>query len=470
MFFTQKLYRTFIGDRAFYKKLLHVMVPAIIHMSVANFVNLLDNLMVGSLGTAEISGVAVTNQLMFVFNMVLFGVLGGTGIFSAQYFGARDMDGVRNVFRAKMWLSLLMTGLGLALLIVKDTALIGVFLQGEGDPVLAEGIMAEARRYLYVMLWGLLPFAVSQSYATTMREAGELHVPMRAGLVAVGVNLVGNYLLIFGHLGCPRMGVVGAAVATVISRYVEMAIVLYAGHRKDIFSFFRGVYRSLKVPGSLIRSIFTKGAPLIINEILWSVGMAKIAQIYTLRGLTVLAAINISSTITNLFNVILIANGTTVAVIIGQMLGAGETERAKEDIWKIIFFGFSGCTLVSVVMGFLSPYFPLLYNTEDAVRLMAQSFILSQAVLMPVNSLSNAAYFTLRSGGRTIITFLVDAAFNWTIGIPFTLFLIHGTALPIIPLYFISQSTALLKAAIGITLVRKGVWVRNIVGGKQTVS
>lgn len=467
MFSNYKLYHTLIGDRAFYKKLLHVMVPAIIHMSVANFVNLLDNLMVGSLGTAEISGVAVTNQLMFVYNMVMFGVLGGTGIFSAQYFGARDMEGVRSVFRAKVWLTMMMTALGLVLLIAQDRALIGVFLQGDGDPVLAESIMAEAKKYLYVMLWGLLPFTVAQCYATTMREAGELHVPMRAGLIAVGVNLVGNYLLIFGHLGCPKMGVVGAAVATVISRYVEMAIVIYAGHRNDIFSYFRGVYKTLKVPASLIRSIFTKGAPLIVNEILWSVGMAKMAQIYTLRGLTVLAAINISSTITNLFNVILIASGTTVAVIIGQMLGAGETEKAKEDIWKIIFFGFAGCTLVAVVMGFLSPYFPLLYNTENAVRVMAQSFILSQALLMPVNSFSNAAYFTLRSGGRTIITFLVDAAFNWTVSIPFTLFLVHGTALPIMPLYLISQSVAVLKAALGLALVKKGVWVRNIVGQKQ---
>lgn len=464
MFSGNRLSRTLIGDRAFYRRLLHVMVPAIIQMSVANFVNLLDNLMVGTLGTAEISGVAVTNQLMFVFNMILFGVLGGTGIFSAQYFGARDMDGVRNVFRAKIWLSAAVTALGLALLIWQDDLLIGLFLQGQGDPQLAGSILREAKRYLYVMLWGLLPFGVSQCYATTMREAGELHVPMQAGLVAVGVNLMGNYLLIFGHLGFSPMGVTGAALATVISRYVEMAIVIYAAHRREIFRYFRGVYSSLRVPAGLIRAIFTKGAPLIVNEILWSISMAKTAQIYTLRGLTVLAGINISSTITNLFNVIVIANGTTVAVIIGQMLGAGETEKAKEDIWKIIFFGFAGSTVVAAAMGLMSPFFPRLYNTEEAVRTMAQSFILSQAVLMPVNILSNAAYFTLRSGGRTVITFMVDAVFNWAVSIPVTLFLVHGTALPIMPLYFLSQATAILKAALGIALVKKGVWVRNIVG------
>lgn len=439
------------------------MVPAIIHMSVANFVNLLDNLMVGALGTAQISGVAVANQLMFVFNMIMFGVLGAAGIFSAQYFGARDTEGVRNVFRAKIWLTMIVTLLGLAMLILWDKALIGVFLKGQGDPALADQIMEEARRYIYIMLWGILPFAIAQSYATTMREAGELRVPMHAGIIAVLVNLAGNYVLIYGHLGCPPMGVVGAALSTVISRYVEMIIVMYAAHKMEMFRFFRGVFRTLKVPAALIESIFTKGAPLILNEVLWSVSMAKIAQIYTLRGLTVLAAINISSTITNLFNVLLIANGTTVAVIIGQMLGAGETEKAKEDIWKIIFFGFAGCTLIAIVMALLSPFFPRLYNTEETVRLMAENFILAQAIMIPANSLCNASYFTLRSGGRTMITCLMDAGFNWAVTIPFTLFLVHETDLAIIPLYFISQTTSILKAAIGVTLVHKGIWVRNIV-------
>lgn len=458
-----RLFHLFIGDRAFYKKVLHILVPGVIHMSVANFVNLLDNIMIGSLGTAEVSGVAITNQLMFVFNMIVFGVLGAAGIFSAQYFGAKDLKGVRNVFRAKIWMSMGTTLIALVLLLAAETQLISLYLKGEGEAAAAAQIMMEAQHYLHIMLWGLVPFALSQCYSSTMREAGELHVPMRAGVVALTVNLVGNWLLIYGNLGFPRMGVQGAAIATVLSRFVELGVIAYAAHRSEMFRFFRGVYRTLRVPGEVIRDILKKGSPLIVNEIFWSVGMATLMQIYTLRGLPVLAATNISSTISNLFNAVLISTGSTVGVIIGQQLGAGEVEQARKDIWKLIFFGFVGCALVSTVMIILAPVFPTFYNTEDIVRKLAASFIVSSAILMPFHSISNCSYFALRAGGSTIITFLFDAAFNWVIVIPFTLFLVHGTNLHITTLYFFSQAVNLIKSVLGVWLVKRGVWARNLV-------
>lgn len=458
-----RLYNVLIGDRAFYKRVLHILVPGVIHMSVANFVNLLDNIMVGSLGTAQVSGVAITNQLMFVFNMIIFGVLGAAGIFSAQYFGAKDTKGVRNVFRAKLWMSLITLLIAFFLLITYENGLISLYLKGDGDPVLAGQIMQGAKNYLHIMLWGLVPFALSQCYATTMREAGELHVSMRAGVVALVVNLTGNWLLIFGNLGFPALGVQGAAIATVLSRYVELAIIVYAGHKFEMFHFFKGVYRSIKVPGHLIQDILKKGSPLIVNEIFWSVGMATLMQTYTLRGLPVLAATNISSTISNLFNAVLISTGSTVAVIIGQQLGAGKVQEARRDIWKLIFFGFAGTALVALVMGLLAPLFPRLYNTEDNVRHLATSFIISSAMLMPFHSISNCSYFALRSGGSTFITFLFDAAFNWVIVIPLTLFLVHGTSLHITTLYFLSQAINLLKSVLGVLLIRHGVWAKNLV-------
>lgn len=462
-----KWYRFLIGDRAFYKRIMHILVPGVIHMSVANFVNFLDNIMVGSLGTAQVSGVAITNQLMFVFNMIVFGVLGAAGIFSAQYFGAKDVDGVRSVFRAKLWMSMITLLIAFFLLITFETELISLYLKGEGEPALALQIMQEAKSYLHIMLWGLLPFVLSQCYATTMREAGELHVSMRAGVVALIVNLTGNWLLIFGNLGFPAMGVQGAAIATVLSRYVELGIIAYAAHKSELFYFFRGVYRSLKVPGRLIGDILKKGSPLIVNEIFWAVGMATLMQTYTLRGLPVLAATNISSTITNLFNAVLISTGSTVAVIIGQQLGAGKVQEARQDIWKLIFFGFAGTAAVAAVMGVMAPLFPKLYNTEDTVRHLATSFIISSAILIPFNSISNSSYYALRSGGSTVITFLFDAVFNWCVMIPFALFLVHYTSLHITTLYFLSQAINLLKSALGVWLIHRGVWAKNLVKERE---
>ncbi len=463
---TQRGFRdTFFGDKAFYGKVLHILVPAVIHISVTNFVQLLDNIMVGSLGTAQMSGVAVTNQLMFVYNMIIFGVLGGAGIFGAQYWGSGDLEGVRNVYRTKIWLSLGVTLVAVALFVSMDETFITLFLMGQGDPALAASILAQAKDYLHVMLWGLIPFALSQAYSGTMREAGEMRVPMRAGLLAVLVNVVGNWLLIFGHFGFPAMGVKGAALATIIARFVETGALILAAHRGEMKRIFHGVYRTMRVPVRLLRSIFAKGSPLMLNELLWSMGMAALTHIYSLRGLIVLGGLNISSTVINMFNVVLIAMGNTVGIIIGQMLGAGEISRARKDIWKLMSFSMLSTGALALVMLLLAPLFPAAFNTEPEVRALATAFIRTVAVFMPFNAITNTCYFALRSGGRTIITFLFDAVFNWAVVIPITLFLVHKTLLPIAPLYFLSQGANLLKCVLGLWLVQGGIWAKNIVGG-----
>jgi putative MATE family efflux protein len=455
---------TFFGDKAFYAKVLHILIPSVIHISVTNFVQLLDNIMVGSLGTAQMSGVAVTNQLMFVYNMIIFGVLAGAGIFGAQYWGSGDMAGVRDVFRTKIWLSQAVTLVIITLFVSMDEKFISLFLMGQGEAALADAILAQAKDYLYIMLWGLIPFGLSQSYSGTMREAGEMRIPMRAGLLAVMVNLVCNWVLIFGHLGFPAMGVKGAALATVVSRFVEVGALAMAAHRGEMKKIFHGVYRTMRVPIRLLRSIFAKGSPLMVNEFLWSMGMAALTQIYSLRGLIVLGGLNISSTVTNMFNVVLISGGMTVGIIIGQMLGAGEISRARKDIWKLMSFSVLSTGALALVMQVLAPLFPAAFNTEQEVRDLATTFIRTVAVFMPLNAITNTSYYALRSGGRTVITFLFDAAFNWAVVIPITLFLVHGTQLTIAPLYFISQGANILKCGLGVWLVHAGVWAKNIVG------
>lgn len=452
----------FIGDRAFYRRVFHILVPSVIHMSVTNFVNLLDNLMVGTLGTAQMSGVAVTNQLMFVFNLTVFGVLSGAGIFGAQFYGAGDMKGVRNIFRIKIWLGSIVTLFAVILCASRGGSLIALYLKGEGQQGLAESIMGEAGGYLAILLWGLAPFVLAQCYSGTMREAGEMQVPMRAGVIAVMVNLLGNWLLIYGNLRCPALGVRGAALATVISRYVELGILVYTAHRSEKFRFFHRVLHTLRVPMRLVRGVIKKGFPLMANELLWSISMATLTQIYTLRGLSVLAATNISSNIVNMFNVVLISMGNSVAVLLGQRLGAGEIEQAKKDVWKLIAFSFSSCVLVGLVLGVLAPVFPQIYNTEDEVRRLAASFILSSALIMPFHSVINCSYFALRSGGKTFSTFLFDSCFNWLVPIPFTYFMVKMTPWSIELIFFLSMAVKLFQLVIGVVMLRRGKWANNM--------
>ena len=297
--------RKFIGDRAFYKRVLTVAVPIIIQNGITNFVSLLDNIMVGQVGTLPMSGVSIVNQLIFVFNLCIFGASSGAGIFTAQFHGSRDTEGVRHTFRFKVIICGILALLAGCLFAGCGKNLILLYLTGEGEAADAAQVLSFGWEYLLVMLWGLLPFALCNAYASTLKECGETVVPMVAGVAAVAVNLVLNYVFIFGHFGAPAMGVRGAALATVISRYVELALVAGWTHRNHgKHPFIQGAYRSLAIPGPLLRNIIITGMPLLANELLWSLGVAAMNQCYSTCGLNVVPAMNISSTLGNLAGVV----------------------------------------------------------------------------------------------------------------------------------------------------------------------
>ena len=457
--------RRFIGDKPFYRRVFAVMVPVLIQQVITNFVSLLDNLMVGQIGTEPMSGVAIVNQLLFVFALCIFGALAGPGILTAQFYGAEDHAGVRHTFRAKLYLALAAFVVFAAVLLTHGADLVRLFLH-EGEAGLdLDATHAAAMQYLRVMLWQMLPFAVVQVYAGTLRETGETMLPMKAGLIAVGVNLVGNYLLIFGKLGLPVLGVRGAAIATVASRFVEMGIVAVWTHRHtDACPYIVGVYRSPRVPGALLRRMAKLGLPLLVNELLWSSGMTVLNQCYSVRGLEVISALNISSTISNLFFCAFLSMGTTVSIIIGQLLGSGETERAVDEDRKLIAFAVVLCTAVGAVMAVIAPLVPELYNTTAPVKRLAVSFLLVSAAMMPVNAFTNSCYFTLRSGGKTFITFLFDSVFVWGVSVPAAFALSRLTHMPIVPMYLVVYALDLIKCVIGYVLVKSRKWVNNLTG------
>ena len=456
--------RRLIGDRAFYAMVLSVAVPIMVQHGITNFVNLLDNVMVGRVGTEEMSGVAIANQLIMIFELGIFGGLSGAGIFAAQYFGSGNLEGVRNAFRIKLYIGLFVCLAAIAVFLIFGRDLVMLFLQGEADVGDPETTAGHALGYLRIMLLGFIPFMLAQVYASTLKECGETLLPMKAAVAAVFTNLVLNYILIFGKLGFPAMGGLGAAAATVVSRFVELGIVLIGAHRHpDRYAFMQKLYRTLLVPAPLLRSVLVKGLPLLANELLWSGSMAVLSQCYSLRGLSVVAAMNITATVTNLFSVVMMAMGNAVAIIVGQQLGSGDLERAKDTDRKLIFFSFCLTILIGAILSLLSPYIPRIYKTEAAVQELAYLLILCAALTMPIDSLAVTGYFTIRSGGKTLITFLFDSAYSWVVTIPLAWCLVHFTNLPIVPLYFIVRFSGIIKSGLGLVLVHKGIWCQNIV-------
>jgi len=446
---------------------LGIAVPIMIQNGITNFVNLLDNIMVGRLGTEQMSGVSIVNQLMFVYNICIFGGVSGAGIFTAQYFGQKDDEGIRYTFRFKLWMTLILTIGAMLLFLLFDDTLINLYLSGSSDGGDLLATLEYGKRYLHIMMFSLPAFMVLQVYASTLRECGETVVPMKAGMAAVLVNLVFNYFLIYGKFGFPELGVEGAAIATTMSRYVEVFIVILWTHKHaQIHTFVHDLYSSLTLPFSTAKKIFIKGMPLIVNEALWSAGMAMLTQCYSVRGLNVVAGLNIANTVNNVFNVVFLALGNSVAIVVGQLLGAGKMEEARDRDNKMLAFSVISCIGVAVVMIALSPVFPLLYNTTEAVRNQATAFMIAQAIFMPQAAFIHATYFTLRSGGKTVVTFFFDCVFLWVVNVPVVFVLSRFTGMQAHYIYVCCQIADWIKCIIGFILVKKGVWIQNIVKQK----
>ena len=460
----EQLRRKYIGDRNFYKNYIALALPMILQNAVTNLVSFLDNIMVGQLGTEQMSGVAIVNQLIFVYNLAIFGAVSAASIFGAQYFGKGNHKGHMYSFRFKLYAALTVTALTILLFVTKGESLISLYLTDTSGNGATGAALQYGLEYLIIMIAGLIPFAVNQAYATNIKETGQTLIPMIASFVAVGSNAILDYLLIFGIGPFPELGVQGAALATVIARYIEaLMIIIWAHRHREKNRYLKGAYTGFGIPADELKAIIIKGLPLMMNEVLWAAGMTAVIQCYSIRGLEVVAGLNIATTITNLFNIIYLQLGACISIVVGQYLGAGKLEEAKDADNKMIVFSVFCCVIVAVCMLFIGRFFPQIYNTSEEIRALATKFIAVSAIIMPFCSFSHASYFTLRSGGKTMVTFLFDSVFTWIIIVPTAFLLAHFTGLGIVTVYFLVQATELIKVVIGYFMVRSNVWLVQMV-------
>lgn len=447
-----------------YSRALRLAVPIMIQNGITNMVGLIDNVMVGSLGSETITAVSIVGQLIFVFNLAIFGGMSGPGIYGAQYYGQKNMEGFRNAMRIKHWVGFVCLLAGLALFIFADEPLISLYLQGESANVDPVQTMALSKDYLYIMLIGLPFFVITSVYATSLREAGNSLQPMVAGVISVVFDIVFNYLLIYGKFGFPELGIKGAAIATVGARIAEAAIVvIWAFVKRKKYVFLQGLYKTLSVPKEAAVKMLKKTVPIFLNEFMWAAGLAAMTQCYSARSLDIVAGLNISNALCNLMNVVFVALGNAVGILTGQTLGASQYEKAKKEAFSLVRFTGLVCLVLTLILAAISRLFPQLYNTTDQIKDYASWFILITALFFPVQGILNALYFTLRSGGKTLVTFFFDSVFSWTIPVPLAFILCKFTSLDIIAVFAIIQSADFIKVIIGAILIKKGVWISNLV-------
>ena len=456
--------KDYIGTKSFYKMTLSIAVPMMVQNLISNFVNLLDNVMVGSLGTEEMSGVSIVNQLFFVFTLALFGAVSGAGIFTSQFHGKNDHDGIRYTIRFKTITVILLTVIAILIFIFAGDFLIGLYLHDSDSTENLELTADIARKYLNIIILGLFPFAISNIFSSTLRETGQTVIPMVTGFVAVFTNCALNYILIFGKFGAPALGAEGAAIATVISRYVECAVfITYVFIKRKAYPFFKGAFKSLYIPKQLFKNVTARGLPLLFNEFLWAAGMSALSMSYSLHGIAVVAGYSISSTVVNLLSISFQSLGASISIIVGKLLGASKFDEAIKTVKKMFAFTLFASVIVGISIFIASNPILLLYNTSDESKNYAEFFMKTVAIITPINAFAHASYFTLRSGGKTFITFLFDSVFLLGFVVPFAFALYYLGHLSIFIIFPVVQATDIIKDIIGFIFIKKKVWVNNIV-------
>lgn len=454
----------YIGEKQFYKNVLFMVIPMILQNLVTNFVSLIDNIMVGRIGTEQMNGVSIVNQYIFVFNITVFGAVAGPSIFGAQFFGKGDHEGQKYTVRYRLIAVTLITAIGAAIFGLFREPLINLFISKEDAPERIAETLKYGKEYMLYMLIGLVPFGIGQAYSSVVRECGETRIPMIGSMAAVVVNLFLDYALIFGKFGFPEMGVRGAAIATVAAKYIEALVVIVWTHANpEKNKYIVGVYRGFSIPRELVGKMLIKGLPLLFNEFLWAAGMSIIAQCYSVRGLDVVAARNISSTMTNLFGAIYIQLGACIGIIVGAKLGANKLKEARSTDNKLLFFSVAVTVVVAAIVIPFAEFFPELYKTTDEIRRLASYMIIVQALAMPLWAYTNACYFTLRSGGKTGITFLFDFGYTFLLMIPLAFVLAYFTDMDIRTLWAVVTFSEIIKVVIGYFMVKSDLWINNIV-------
>ncbi len=449
------MFKKFIGDKKFYTLVLSIAIPLMIQQLIATSVNLIDNLMVGQLGGDAISGVAAVNRYYVIATFGINGLLAACTIYMAQYNGAKNISKLQETFRFAIISSLLFILVFFAAGLMFPQQIISYFTT---DPIVIEvGI-----EYMKIAIFTYLPTAFSFAIATAFRAIGQTKTPMYIGIVAVIVNTILNYCLIFGNFNFPQMGVSGAALATLISRFVELAIYLFILKKSNVI-FKSNISKLFNVSKDLIGKVTAKALPLCTNEILWSFGVSSLFKFYATRGNDVMAGYSISTTVADIFFALFAGMAVATTVLVSAHLGANELKEAKSNAYKIL--GFS--VMLALLFGaglFISSYIvPNFYNVNDAAKDVAQDILKIQGIMYWVYMFTAQCYFILRAGGDTKSTFFMDSGFMWLINLPIVGFFAYFTNVDIIMLYLIGQSTDLVKLLVSYKLLKREKWLVNLV-------
>lgn len=445
-----------LKDKRFWSLMLNYGLPIAIQNLILNSLTLVDNILIGGLGDANIAAVGVANKLTFIFSVFLFGINSGANIFSAQFWGKKDLKGVRKVLGLSLMISI-----GFAI----PFTFIGVLIPHKIVDIFSNDpeVIRQGASFLGIIAATYPITAITTSYGMQSRGVGRTRVPLIASAIALTVNSVFGYMLIYGKFGMPKLGIEGAAIATLMARVLECAILLGIIYWNKFelaakLSEFTGYTKDFMV--RFIRPV----VPVILNELFWSIGVTGYTYFYGVMGTESVATVQILDVINSIFISLFMGLGNACGSIIGNLIGSGEENTARVYAKRTIVVGSGLAVIISGMLLMMTPFFLSFFDISAVTLAICKKTIIVYAVYM-IPKIINMIMIVgvCRGGGDTVFAAIIDVGAPWLIGLPMAYL---GVKVFTFPVYFVMtmiNTEELFKSVFSLTRLKSGKWLHNLV-------
>ena len=443
-------------NSSFYKKYFTLMIPMALKELIAALVNLVDTIMVGKLGETQIAAAGLSNQVYFLFTVFVFGMCGAAAVLASQYWGKRDIKNVRRMLGLNLILACFTAAVFISAAFVIPNHILGVFTEDTG-------VIMQGSSYLRIVCWSYIFTAVTMSFDMSLCCTENARLPFISRFSGLFVNIFLNWVLIYGNLGAPALGIEGAAIATLIARVVECAVIISVVYIKKYVQAAK-LRELLDIPRDLISRFIRSSLPVIANEVTWSLGMTVYTWIYSQMSTEAVVIITIVQNIERLLLVFFHGGGNACGVIIGNTVGAGKTEEAYSTAKRLCKISILASSIITVVFLFLRPLMLMPYNISPEVYSQTKSVLVVMSVLMNVKALTFILIVgVFRNGGAAKTAMKIDVLSLWAVGIPLVFIAARLLKLPLLYAYIFMGSEEIVKLAISLPYFKSKRWIKNLV-------
>jgi len=446
---------TSLERRSFYRRMVTIALPILTQALLNNSLSFVDTLMIGQLGEASIAAVALANQMFFLISLLFFGVASGASIFLSQYWGAKDDQYIQKIMALSITFVTLFSSIFAALSFFAPEAIMHVFTH-EAE-VVAGGVS-----YQKIVAISYIFSAVTQIFSTGLRVTGHAKTPLKIALFALSLNALGNYFFIFGIGPFPVMGIAGAALATALSRLVEVILLFYSVYRNHGHLAVR-TREAFRWPKKFILHVVPTTIPVLFNEIFWAVGMTTYKIAYSRIGIEAIAAINVAESIGNLFFVALLGLSNATLIMIGIKIGEHDYALARRWARRFVLISLAVGAVMGVFELLFAPIFAGFFNISAHLKMTAVHLLYIHALFLPVRSFNITVIVgVLRAGGDTSFSMFSEMFGVWAVGVPLAFIGVYLLKAPIVTLYLLVCMEEVAKMLIGLVRLKGGKWLNDL--------